>query len=45
MITLLLLVRATYIWVMFFAHILFVVNCMFNAMPTESLQQHPCLLQ
>jgi len=31
MITLLLLVRATYIWVLFFAHIPFVVNRTFNA--------------
>jgi len=40
MITLLLLVRATYIWVLFFAHIPFVVNHTFNATPTERLQ-HP----
>ena len=40
MITLLLLVRATYIWVLFFTHIPFVVNHTFDATPTESLQQH-----
>jgi len=34
----LLLVRATYIWVLFFAHIPFVVNRTFNATPTERLQ-------
>ena len=28
------------IWVLFFAHIPFVVNCTFNATPTERLQQH-----
>jgi len=39
MITLLLLVRATYIWVLFFADIPFVVNRTFNATPTERLQQ------
>ena len=33
-----LLVCATYIWVIFFAHILFVVNRTFNATPTERLQ-------
>jgi len=38
-ITLLLLVRATYIWVLFFAHIPFVVKRTFNATPTEKLQQ------
>jgi len=38
-ITLLLLVRATYTWVLFFAHILCVVNRTFNATPTERLQQ------
>jgi len=38
MITLLLLVRATYIWVLFFAHIPFMVNRTFNATPTEWLQ-------
>jgi len=37
-ITLLLLVRATYIRVLFFAHIPFVVNRTFNATPTERLQ-------
>ena len=40
MIILLLLVRATYIWVLFFALIPFVVNHTFNAMPTERLQQY-----
>jgi len=44
MITLLLLVRATYIWVLCFAHIPFVVNRTFNAMPTERLQQYNKLL-
>ena len=39
MITLLLLVRATCIWVLFFAHIPFVVNRTFNATPAERLQQ------
>jgi len=39
MITPYLLVRATYIWVLLFAHILFVVNRIFNATPTERLQQ------
>jgi len=38
MITLLLLVHATYIWVLFFTHILFVVNCTFNTTPVERLQ-------
>ena len=40
--TLLLLVRATYIWVwvLFFAHIPFVVNHIFSATPTERLQQY-----
>jgi len=38
-ITLLLLVRATYIRVLFFAHIPFVLNCTFNATLTERLQQ------
>jgi len=33
-ITLLLFVRAAYIWVLFFAHIPFVVNCIFKTMPT-----------
>ena len=36
MITLLLLVRATYKWVLFFAHIPFVVNRTFNATRTAS---------
>jgi len=40
MITLLLLVRATYIWVLFFAHIPFVVNHTFNATPPERLQHY-----
>jgi len=35
MITLLLLVRATYTWALFFTHIPFVVNRTFNATPTE----------
>jgi len=39
MITLLLLVRATYV-VLFFAHIPFVVNRAFNATPTEKLQHY-----
>ena len=38
-ITLILLVRATYIWVLFFAHIPFMVNHTFNATPTEKLQE------
>jgi len=38
-ITLLLLVRATNISVLFFAHIPFVVNRTFDATPTERLQQ------
>ena len=38
-ITLLLLVHARYTWVLFFVHIPFVVNCTFNATPTERLQQ------
>jgi len=42
-ITLLLLVRTTYIWVLFFAHIPFVVNRTFSATPAERLQQHPFL--
>jgi len=43
-ITLLLLVRTTYIWVLFFAHMPFVVNRAFNATPTESLHQcHHCI--
>jgi len=37
-ITLLLLVRATNIWVLFFMHIPFVVNHTFRAMPVEWLQ-------
>jgi len=37
-ITLLLLVRATYIWVLFFAYIPFVVNRAFNVTLTERLQ-------
>ena len=37
--TLLWLVRATYKWVLFFAHIPFVVNRTFNATSTERLQQ------
>jgi len=41
---LLLPVHATYIQVLFFAHIPFVVDPTFNAMPTERLQQHPLLL-
>jgi len=41
MITLLLLVRATYIMVLFFTQILFVVNHTINATPPERLQQHP----
>jgi len=40
MITLLMLVHATYIWVLFIAPIPFVVNHTFNATPTEKLQQH-----
>jgi len=36
--TLLLLVRATCIRVLFFAHIPLVVNCAFNAVPTDRLQ-------
>jgi len=42
MITLLLLVCATYIWVLFFAHILFLVNRTFNATATERLQHCRC---
>jgi len=34
----LLLIRATYVWVLFFAHIPFAVNRTFNATPTERLQ-------
>ena len=40
MITVLLLVRATYILVLFFSHIPFVVNRTFNATPTERLQNY-----
>jgi len=43
MITLLLLVRTTYIWVLFFAHIPYVVNRAFSATLVEWLQQHPFL--
>ena len=32
-------------WVLFFAHIPFVVNHTFNATPAERLQQHPSFLQ
>jgi len=39
MITLLLLVRATYSMVLFFTHIPFVVNHTINATPPERLQQ------
>jgi len=39
-ITLLLLVCATYTWVLFFTHIPFVVNRTVNATPTERLQHH-----
>jgi len=42
MITLLLFVRTTYTWVLFFAHIPFVVNRTFNARLTERLQQWQC---
>jgi len=31
------------IWVLFFTHIPFVVNCTFNAKPMERLQQRPLL--
>ena len=41
MITLLLLVHVTYVWVLFFAHIPFIVN---NATPTERLQQYSSAL-
>jgi len=41
--TLLLLVRATCISVLFIAHIPFVVNHTFNTTPTERLQQHSIL--
>ena len=40
MITLLLLVHATYVWVLFFAHISFMVNHTFNATPVEKLQHN-----
>jgi len=40
MITLLLLVRATYISVLFFAYILFMANHTLNAMPMERLKHH-----
>jgi len=40
MITLSLLVRTTYIWVLFFAHIPFVVNSTLNTTPIERLQQY-----
>ena len=40
---LLLLARATYIMVLFFTHIAFVVNHTINATPPERLQQHPLL--
>jgi len=40
---LLLLARLTYIMVLFFAHIQFVVNYTINATPPERLQQHPLL--
>jgi len=43
MVTLLLLVRATYIWVLFFAHIPFVVNHTFSATLAERLQQYKLL--
>ena len=38
MISQILLVRVTYIWVLFFTHILFMVNCTFNTTLTERLQ-------
>jgi len=42
MVTLLLLVRATYMnGVLFFTHIPFVVNHTINATPPDRLQQHP----
>jgi len=34
-----------YIWVFFFAHIPFTVNCTFNTTSTERLQKHPFFLQ
>ena len=43
MITLLLLVRTTYMYGVVLAHIPFVVNHTFNATPPERLQQHPLL--
>jgi len=43
MITLLLLVCTTYVWVLFFAHIPFVVNRTFNATPIERLQHYQML--
>jgi len=42
---LLLLARATYIMVLFFTNIRFVVNQIINATPPERLQQHPSFLQ
>jgi len=39
-ITLSLLLCATYIWVLFFTHIPFVVNRTMNATPTDRLQHH-----
>jgi len=42
--TLLLLVHVTYVCVLLFAHILFVVIRTFNATSTERLQQRPLLL-
>ena len=39
-ITLLLLVCATYVWVLFFTHIPFVVNRTMNVTPIERLQHH-----
>jgi len=38
MLILFLLLRAIYIWVLFFTHIPFVVNCTFNKVLTENLQ-------
>jgi len=43
-ITLSLLVRTTYIWVLFFALIPFVVNHTFSATPAERLQQYKQIL-
>jgi len=34
-----LLVHDTYVWVLFIAHILFMVNLILNATPIETLQQ------